>query len=497
MTIPGDWHAGLNMLQSIHNVFWDGFLAPFCKALKWNKVYKDCRNCYYRASTLVLLVHNEIVTHLMQTYASEFGDAVRAKFESENTDHSPDGYVCFFAESFASWVDELADGDDHWLKACCLFVTMSKDFFTFVDSYRSGDAIGVEMGYQSFVAVWRALGQTRYLERHWRQQEQMLFHHPFSWLEMLRRHRFVRKYHGSTGKGTLAMDECLELLNRFYAQFPKVRTLEAFARQGNYIGLAVMCKRMVLCISSHTSFKASHVYQSGSTPKLIKECTKVYEILTMLETSVITCGREFEKNRVWNVIDKTSTALHDAKLTKNATEYTNDQAFQFLSSVGQILDELVFPKDKADDEDEIDTDECVVVRKIRDAATNRAKEQANSVEGARVAQAMDDDANRTVEADVDEADLSDDALSQKLGYNRYMIASVWCAGEKMLSKDNVKETRLARMALKRRKQRINKAIMAAVSANRVEPSLVLKDAKNIPTAPWTKFVMGKFNRFYL
>ena len=110
---------------------------------------------------------------------------------------------------------------------------------------------------------------------------------------------------------------------------------------------------------------------------------------------------------------------------------------------------------------------------------------------------MDDDENRTVEADVDETDLSDDALSKKLGYNRYMIASVWRAGEKMLLKDNVKETRLARMALKSRKQRINKAIMAAVSANRLVPSLVLKDAKNIPTAPWTKFVMGKFNRFYL
>ena len=122
---------------------------------------------------------------------------------------------------------------------------MAKDFFTSVDSYRSANAVGIELGYQSFVTVWRALGQTRYLERHWRQQEQMLIHHPFFWLEMLRRHRFVRKYHGSTGKGTLAMDECLEFANRFYAQFPEVRTLEAFARQGNYIGLAIKCKRMV------------------------------------------------------------------------------------------------------------------------------------------------------------------------------------------------------------------------------------------------------------
>ena len=153
MTIPGDWHAGLTMLQSIMNVFWDGFIEPFVKALKWKKVYKDCRNCYYRTSSLVLLVHNELIGHLMQTYVSEFGEAVRSKFENEEADKSPESYICYFAESFASWVDELANGDDNWLKACCLFITMSKDFFTFVDSYCSADAIGVEIGYQASVAV--------------------------------------------------------------------------------------------------------------------------------------------------------------------------------------------------------------------------------------------------------------------------------------------------------------------------------------------------------
>ena len=105
-----------------------------------------------------------------------------------------------------------------------------------------------------------------------------------------------------------------------------------------------------------------------------------------MSTSVsFTPGREFERNRAWNVIDKTRITLHDAKLTKNTTEYTNDQAFQFLSSVGQILDELIFPKDKANDDEELDTDKCVAARKIRDAATNGAKEKANRVEGARVA----------------------------------------------------------------------------------------------------------------
>ena len=45
---------------------------------------------------------------------------------------------------------------------------------------------------------------------------------PYSRLEETRRNRTVRKYHGRTGKHELAMDECLELANRFFLQFPKV-----------------------------------------------------------------------------------------------------------------------------------------------------------------------------------------------------------------------------------------------------------------------------------
>ena len=47
---PGDWHAGLTMLQSINNIFWDGLLQPIAKKLGWNRVTQDCRDCYFQAS---------------------------------------------------------------------------------------------------------------------------------------------------------------------------------------------------------------------------------------------------------------------------------------------------------------------------------------------------------------------------------------------------------------------------------------------------------------
>ena len=125
-----------------------------------------------------------------------------------------------------------------------MYLHMANDFLTFVASYRSGCAIGIENGYQKFVGVWKALGQTRYLERHWRQQEMLFGRLPFQMLEELRRNRTMWRYHDSTGKSELAMDEALELANRFLAQFPKARTLDGFANQGLFIGLAIKSKRL-------------------------------------------------------------------------------------------------------------------------------------------------------------------------------------------------------------------------------------------------------------
>jgi len=40
MTLPGDWHGRLTMLQSILHIFWDGFLEPIKNALKWKMILR-------------------------------------------------------------------------------------------------------------------------------------------------------------------------------------------------------------------------------------------------------------------------------------------------------------------------------------------------------------------------------------------------------------------------------------------------------------------------
>ena len=96
------------------------------------------------------------------------------------------------------------------------------------------------------------------------------------------------------------MGEALKLANQFFAQFLKVRSLEAFACQGNYIGLAIVCKRMVLFINTLRNFGENHVFRSDLHPKAKAERTLLYEVFTSLQTSRVRTGRMFTAKYVWD-----------------------------------------------------------------------------------------------------------------------------------------------------------------------------------------------------
>ena len=164
---------------------------------------------------------------------------------------------------------------------------LTDDFFRFVASYRCGDSIGIEVGYQNFLPVWRSLGHTRYLERHWRQLEVLFGGLICHELEELRRNRTERRYPHSTGKGELAKDESLELANRFLAQFPRARTFQGFSDQALNVGIAIKCKRLVTALFKFNSkdSKTGEVQRSAYLPKCANERRRIYEVFMLLSTS--------------------------------------------------------------------------------------------------------------------------------------------------------------------------------------------------------------------
>ena len=58
MFLPGDWHTGMNMLQSIYKVFWTNILSPIKSFLAWKQISKDVWGCYFQAAHLVRYIHN-------------------------------------------------------------------------------------------------------------------------------------------------------------------------------------------------------------------------------------------------------------------------------------------------------------------------------------------------------------------------------------------------------------------------------------------------------
>ena len=47
MLIPGDWHAGLAMLQSISTLFWSIIIYPFIILLDLKRIYPEARKDYF------------------------------------------------------------------------------------------------------------------------------------------------------------------------------------------------------------------------------------------------------------------------------------------------------------------------------------------------------------------------------------------------------------------------------------------------------------------
>ncbi len=68
MFIPGDWHTGMNYLQSIYKVFWDVLLKPMRDMLGWSRITKDVRGVYYQASRLVVYCHKQLTRYLFQDF---------------------------------------------------------------------------------------------------------------------------------------------------------------------------------------------------------------------------------------------------------------------------------------------------------------------------------------------------------------------------------------------------------------------------------------------
>ena len=319
---------------------------------------------------------------------------------------------------------------------------MSHDLFEFIEAYRLGDSITVEYGYQKQASVWLVLGQHKYVDIFYSQQEVLYRDHPYSRLQELRINRFVRRYHSKTGKRCVCHDEFLEHGNRFFSEFPMPKSLISFAFQSNYVGIGLMCKRYTDLWFS-TSFKGdverdynNHV-QSMMTP----ERKLVYQIFCLLNTHICDPTRMFfHIDYVLSIKDRLSINLTRDTFERSMKQSPATSADGILSTLNQVFDKKGGSAGiDALGDGELNPDEVPTVEERNDPSEDAANLENNT----------------TPERDR--------VIHRKL--NDHMLDDPWKKGRDLFSKKDVVRIRDAATSRRKTKSQIRECIINAINAD--------------------------------
>jgi hypothetical protein len=335
MFLPGDWHTGMNMLQSIYKVFWTDIVSPMKSFLGWKRISKDVRGCYFQAARLVRYIHNVLSTYLLRCFVSSTYDEITERM----TDNANADVLCNLAMSYREWLMKSLKSSDQHLRLCAHFMTMSGDFLEFVNAYRCQDSITIESGYSWFAPRWKVLDQCKYLGAYHEQLDCLLRDHQYSRLKELRCNRCVRTYHGRTGKMAVAHDEWLELNNKEFAMYPSVRTLDGMMRQGQFIGLTQKAKWVIETIYSPGAISDRIVHRNGTGSKgncsPEKELTgEVIGLFLGNPFDENNCGRVLKQGFMMSLHGRITTKLDRNKLERETTFIQHEYSAQAYYSTG-------------------------------------------------------------------------------------------------------------------------------------------------------------------
>ena len=110
MLIPGDWHAGLAMLQSISTLFWSIIIYPFIILLDLKRIYPEARKNYFSLRRIVSYIVNELIRLFQYKYV-----LTRDAFTSSDNGAK---FLCSMSIGFIDFLEEIVEGADEWRRAC-------------------------------------------------------------------------------------------------------------------------------------------------------------------------------------------------------------------------------------------------------------------------------------------------------------------------------------------------------------------------------------------
>ena len=224
-------------------------------------------------------------------------------------------------------------------------------------------------------------------------------------------------------------------------------------------------------------------------------------MLKLLGSSKYVPGRKFGSNYVKDMIDKCPSRKYmvDKKVEARIKGRQSEQAYSFLSSVAQIMDDV-----------ELSLTDCVEAKEVGNPTTSLEKrDMISKAEENRVLREMekqimtmmDDDARRTCVPELDEPEPSetkesDDMIASNLGYSRFMIEDVRQIGTNRIVKKNVGEKRQRANTRLERNRRVNLALSEEMQKQSANQRHVAKHAKEISMPPWRARLLNQYPEYY-
>eukprot|EP00956_Cyclotella_meneghiniana_P024622 scaffold49684_cov59-Cyclotella_meneghiniana.AAC.1 len=417
MDIPGDWHAGLSMLQAIITLFYDSLLYPVIHdMLGWKRFNRETNKCYYVSARAVILLKNVLYRVSFERFIAESHKELKTMFDSlvDNGDMEigDANFVCFCAEQFQQHLKEELGNSDEWRRACAVFLMMASDFEDHVNAYRKCDAIICELSYQRFAPVWRVVGAKRYLERVWRQSESLYTKFGFKELQIVRINRSSRPYHGSTDKGAHSLDEKMEFYNGDYARFPTPRTLAGFVNHSKSVGLAKKAKNTVVKYYTIKPLRRRKPPRSASSAFDKPQETFIYEFFVRMDTFATDPQRKYSIKTIAEVGKKCTTNLKLSSVEERMVDRREYESDRILSTLHQCFEE----------KDDVDREQL----SPEDAANLEEEDQIDR-ESMPTAEEEDEQmlGRSNVEIEQEEMLESDAEVSREKGFNVNCITDVW------------------------------------------------------------------------
>ena len=140
------------------------------------------------------------------------------------------------------------------------------------------------------------------------------------------------------------------------------------------MGLAIKSKRLAQSLYTYYSDKLLSVkaVRMGYSPKCAgeRDLIYVYEMFSLLSTVVAMPGHTYNTDFFGHVIPLLKDDLKDLKLESKIHDSKIDDCFQFLSTIGQIIEDIGVMHDKGDlgnaDEDVTAAEAMAVAKAIVD-----------------------------------------------------------------------------------------------------------------------------------